>query len=149
MNFKAVMINNNKLTQHEVEIIKRTWGKVGDSVEVAIDFYNRLFYLSPVIRPMFKENIRLQARKFTTQISVLVEKISLRDAGSPEMNAFGKLHRATLVRPDHYGVVKEALFYTLKSHLKEEWNDCVEMAWIKFYKIIAATMMSSSHYAKS
>ncbi len=139
------MTGQDQLTPEEIEILRKTWCTVGKSVEMAIDFYNRLFYLYPALRPLFKEAIRLQARKFTAHISYLIKNIDNWNIIQVDIEELGKRHVTYEVKPQHYDFVKEALFYSMKIHLNQDWNEDVESAWIKFYKMVADQMMQFHH----
>jgi hemoglobin-like flavoprotein len=139
------MTTNNKLTSTEMESIRKTWTTVGNSIEMAIDFYNRLFYLYPSLRPMFKEDIRLQARKFTAHIFYLIKNMDNWSAIHSDIKELGKRHDTYEVKSQHYDFVKEALFYAMKTHLRGEWNESAESAWIKFYGMVAEEMMNFHH----
>jgi hemoglobin-like flavoprotein len=69
------MTKNEPLTAEQVEAVQNTWKQVEGSIELAIDFYNKLFYLYPSLRPLFKEDIRMQARKFTAHLSYLIKHV--------------------------------------------------------------------------
>ena len=145
MTHEKESIEHESLTPMEIEFIKRTWGKVGNSVEMAIDFYNRLFYLYPALRPLFKEDIRLQSRKFTAHLSYLIKNIQDWNNIQADIEELGKRHASYEVRSQHYNFVKESLFYSLKTHLSNDWTESTEIAWNKFYKLVADRMMSFHH----
>lgn len=140
------MIDDEKLTREEIALITETWSMVGDSVEMAIDLYNRLFYLYPAIRPLFKENIQLQARKFTAHIGYVITHLNDWNRIQPDITELGHRHAGYEVKAPHYEYVGEALIFALQRHLKDKWNEDVELAWVKFYKVVATLMMGSHHH---
>ena len=136
---------SNALTGDEIQLVQETWSRVENSIEMAIDFYNRLFYLYPFLRPMFKENIQLQARKFSAHVSLVIGNIKDRNTLQPMFEEMRNLHLNHNVKTRHYNYVQEALFYALKNHLVKEWDEHTESAWIKFYNIMASQMAASRH----
>ncbi len=146
MNRLEEMVDDKKLTPEEIAVITETWLMVGDSVEMAIDLYNRLFYLHPSIRPLFKENIQLQARKFTAHIGYVVTHLNEWSRIQPDINELGQRHTGYEVKTAHYEYVGDALIFALQRHLKGKWNEQVELAWIKFYRLVANQMMGSHHH---
>jgi hemoglobin-like flavoprotein len=139
------MTENEKLSEAEMEFIRKTWGTVGNSIEMAIDFYNRLFYLYPELRPLFKEDIRLQARKFTAHMFYLVKNVDNWASIQNDIQDLGRRHHSYEVKSQHYDFVREALFFAMKEHLREGWNTAVEVAWVKFYAMVASRMMQFHH----
>ena len=135
---------NEMLTLREVENVQKTWEMVGDSVEMAIDFYNRLFYRYPGLRPLFKEDIRMQARKFTAHLSYLIKNLYDWKRIQLDIEELGKRHVSYEVKEEDYTYVQEALIYALKNHLKDEWDENTAQAWIKLYRMIAELMKSAS-----
>jgi hemoglobin-like flavoprotein len=149
--FKFMMTENTmtekeQLTEEQMEAVQNSWKQVEGSIELAIDFYNRLFYLYPALRPLFKEDIRTQARKFTAHLSYLIKHVRNWDAINTDVQELGKRHVTYQVKPLHYEHVGEALFYALRFHLKTKWDAPVEEAWQKFYRIVADKMMGSPHH---
>jgi hemoglobin-like flavoprotein len=140
------MTKNEPLTAEQVEAVQNTWKQVEGSIELAIDFYNKLFYLYPSLRPLFKEDIRMQARKFTAHLSYLIKHVKNWETINSDVEELGKRHVAYQVKAQHYDHVGEALFYALQLHLKTKWDAQVEAAWGKFYKIVADKMMGSYHH---
>jgi hemoglobin-like flavoprotein len=138
-------IDNDLLNFSDVEIIQSSWMQVEGSIELAIDFYNKLFYLYPSIRPLFKEDIRTQARKFTAHLSFLVKNINSWSYLHKDVEDLGKRHVQYEVKTSHYEQVRLALFHALKIHLKNSWTPETELAWTKFYMMVADKMKEAHH----
>ncbi len=148
MTSAIAICENEGLTSMDVELVQNTWRKIEGSTEFAIDFYNKLFYLYPALRPLFKENIQMQARKVTAHFAYVINNIKNWEQVKPEIIALGRRHVKYEVQPEHYSHVADALFFALKAHLKEDWNSQVQIAWLKFYTTVTDEMLRAHYILK-
>lgn len=63
----------------------------------------------------------------------------------PVLTALGKRHVSYGVKKEHYPIIGQALIETLKTGLKDSWNDQLEKAWGDVYTIVKDTMIGD-HY---
>jgi hemoglobin-like flavoprotein len=125
-----------RLTSEEILLLKRTCAQINDAIELASDFYNRLFYLYPMLRPLFRQNIHSQASRLAPYLSDFMQDVGNWDDMERGIEEFR--HRYLFIDPSPllYGCVGEALFFALKNHLPGVWNAEVELTWSRFYNIV-------------
>lgn len=141
---------SDPLTVEEKQLIQSSWTQLGHSADMITDFYNQLFNLYPRLRPLFKEDIRLQSRKFTAHISYLISHIHDWKRLEGDLDELGKRHINYEVKPEYFDYVKEALFPAMKKHMgEEEWNESIEQAWTKFYRLVTTRMITAGRYLHS
>ena len=133
------------MTPTQIELVKSTWKKVVPiSTNAAELFYDRLFALDPLLRPMFKSDLRDQGRKLMQMIGVVVSGLNKLEEIVPKIEALGRGHAGYGVRPEHYDTVGAALLWTLKQGLDEAFTPDVELAWAEAYTLLAATMQRAA-----
>lgn len=143
---ETIRVEKGFLTQEEITLIQHSWATVSYSADMVIDFYNLLFEVYPRLRPLFKEDTRLQARKFTAHISYLISHINDWDRLQSDLAELGKRHVHYEVKAEYFDYVREALFPTMKRHMGGEWNEATEAAWMKFYQMVADRMTGVAHH---
>jgi hemoglobin-like flavoprotein len=62
----------------------------------------------------------------------------------PAVKALGVRHSGYSVTAAHYGIVGEALLWTLERGLGEGFTPQVRSAWAKVYDVLAATMQAGA-----
>jgi len=115
-------------------------------------FYKRLFELRPDYRALFKGDIASQKRKLLRMLAFIVKSLDFsdeqwRDDVPPEQDlmlvvlALGRRHTELYRIPsESYGVVAEALLWTLDYGLGEAFTPEVRAAWTRLYTLLAQTM---------
>jgi hemoglobin-like flavoprotein len=134
-----------QLTPKEIVLLKRTCTLINDTIELASDFYNRLFYLYPMLRPLFKENIHNQASRLTPFLFDSMHDVSNWDDVERGIEEFRQRYLFIDPSPLLYGCAGEALFFVLKNHLQGVWNAEVELTWSRFYSIVIKKMNTSGN----
>lgn len=130
------------LTAEQPYLLRRSFALVeGQSHVAALVFYQKLFELDPLLRPLFKNDIEEQARKL---MEMLAEALSLLE--KPEelvatLEKLGAVHVGYGVRPPHYNTVGAALLGMLERVLDKDFTQETRKAWADFYQIIAETML--------
>ena len=130
------------LTTEDIERVQSTFDRLWPiSAQTAGLFYERLFEIAPEVRPLFRNDIDEQKRKFIATLAVIVgsldnssKLISLTDTLARQHGNFG-------VRPAHYTIVGEALLWSLERGLGDSWNPGVAASWSKAYGIISTFMI--------
>jgi hemoglobin-like flavoprotein len=131
------------LTDQEISLIKKSWGKFRniDPVVVGDAFYSKLFFDRPALRKMFPHEMDAQYKKLLDMLNTIVMRLDRLDELTDEIIAMAKRHEGYGVRPEHYEPVGEALIWTLKTGMGNEWNEELKDAWIKCYGILANAMI--------
>jgi len=127
----------------QVALVQASWEKIRstDAAQVAAElFYARLFGLDPSIEPMFKGDMKEQARKLAAMVTFAVNGLTRVEAITPGLQALGQRHAGLGVKERHYETVGEALLWTLGKGLGPDFTGEVKEAWAIAYSVIAAAM---------
>jgi len=138
------MDNNPELTTEQIALVKDSWARIVPIAEVASElFYDRLFHINPELRPMFETvNLSSQRSKLIKAIHTVVMSLDRLDTLIPMISELGKRHADYGVEDQHYEQVGEALLWTLKTGLRQHWNDDVKAAWTNAYQLLAEVMIN-------
>ena len=71
------------------------------------------------------------------------------DELNEDIAAMARRHVHYGVRPAHYKLVGNALLWTLRQGLGQDWTIDVEQAWTKCYSNLADTMMRATELKKT
>jgi len=136
------------MTPKQIDLVQRSWSEVLSLGEIAIHmFYERLFFLDPSLRPMFRGDMREQRRKVMAMISFTVAGLNRIDEIIPGVKSLGRRHAGYGVRDEHYGTVGAALLWTLEQGLGEAFTPAVRDAWTTAYGVLANTMKDAGKLA--
>lgn len=134
------------LTSQQIELVTTSWKSVLPISETAAElFYNRLFELDPSLRPLFKDDIKVQGERLMNMINVAVNALNKLDDVVPAIQAMGRRHRDYNVKDEHYDTVAAALLWTLEQGLGEAFTADVKEAWTQVYTILATTMINAAN----
>jgi hemoglobin-like flavoprotein len=141
------------LTEAEKIAVKNSWRLVIPIADTAADlFYKRLFELRPDYAPLFKSDIASQKRKLVKMLAFVVQSVDYRASEWREdvpaeqdlmlvVLALGRRHSELYRIPeDSYGVVAQALIWTLDYGLGDAFTPDVRAAWTHLYMLLATTM---------
>jgi hemoglobin-like flavoprotein len=133
------------LTSNDIALVRASFARVATIQEAAADlFYDRLFVIAPELRALFPADLRGQKRKLMQMIATAVGGLSNLDKIVPAVKALGARHSGYGVTAAHYGIVGEALLWTLERGLGEAFTPEVRSAWAKVYGMLAATMQAGA-----
>ena len=104
------------------------------------EFYRRLFELAPEVRPMFKREMGLQAKKFSDMLAWVIAHLEHPDELCKEMHACGARHRDYGVEIDQYAHVGSALIWMFQHTLGDRFTSEMEEAWLEAYAFISFEM---------
>lgn len=107
-------------------------------------FYRELFLLDPTLRTLFVGNLERQGEKLMQMIGAAVNLADQPMRLLPVLRQLGARHAGYGVRRSHYDLVGLALVRTLELALGERFDTEVRAAWIKFYRLVATTMIEAS-----
>ncbi|MEC4727944.1 globin domain-containing protein [Shewanella sp. D64] len=129
------------LTQRQVQLVQHSFGLVEPISEQATDiFYDALFKIDPSLKPLFRNNMKVQGRKLIAMLKAAVEGLDDLDALVPVLKQLAQRHNAYGVKKSHFTPVGNALLYTLKTGLGSEYTDEVRQAWILVIHVVSDTM---------
>ena len=133
------------MTTEQVHFIRRTFAMLTRHDEVAaLVFYRRLFELDPALRPLFKGDIKEQARKLMETLGALIAMLERPQEMDLELFAMGERHAGYGVKDEHYATVGAALLRMLAETLGAEFTPEVRAAWTALYGAVAAKMKAGA-----
>lgn len=127
------------LSEREISLLQTSWGRVNHS-DIAVDIYNRLFYLNPATRLLFKENVGAQAQILVNKITYIIENLNNWESLKLELRELGERHILYGTVPAHYQQLLASLEFGLRAHLKSEFTTELGQVWVKFYWILVDAM---------
>lgn len=113
----------------------------------AHEFYRRLFELAPEVRPLFKGEIGLQAKKFSDTLAWVMAHLEHPDELSREMRELGARHGGYGVKIDHYAPLGSALIWMFQQSLGDRFSSEMEESWLEFYAFLSFEMERGSREA--
>jgi hemoglobin-like flavoprotein len=141
------------LNESERKMVRQSFRLVVPIADTAAElFYKRLFELRPDYRALFAADISAQKRKLLRMLAFIVKSLDYKDSDwrddvPPEQDlmlvvlALGRRHSELYRIPaESYGVVAEALLWTLDYGLGEAFTKDVRAAWTRLYTLLAQTM---------
>lgn len=139
------------MTDAEIRLVKQSWKTLRaiDPVIVGDLFYSKLFIANPSLRNMFPKKMDEQYTKLMDMLSVIIARLDRMDELNEDIAAMARRHVHYGVRPAHYKLVGNALLWTLRQGLGQDWTIDVEQAWTKCYSNLADTMMRATELKKT
>lgn len=113
------------------------------------EFYRRLFELAPEVRPMFKREMDLQAKKFSEMLAWVIAHLEHPDELCAELRTLGARHRDYGVEIDQYAHVGSALMWMFQHTLGDRFTSEMEEAWLEAYAFISFEMERGAREAAS
>ena len=104
------------------------------------EFYRRLFELAPEVRPLFKGDIGLQAKKLSDMLGWTIAHLENPGELCKELRALGARHRDYGVEIDQYAPLGSALIWMFQRTLGDRFTLEMEDAWLEAYAFISSEM---------
>ena len=118
----------------------------GSPGNVTRDFYDHLFKAAPSVRPLFRDDVDVQADKLLDMLVVLVQSLDHLQELVTEIESLGVRHAAYGVKEEHYILVARVLMVTLRDHISN-WSDQDENAWGMLLDYVADLMITGAREA--
>ena len=133
------------MTPNQIDLVQRSWNQVAPMGEAAVlMFYERLFFVDPSLRIMFRGDMKRQSRKVLEMMSFTVDGLNRVHEIVPVVQSLGRRHAEYGVRDEHYGIVGAALLWTLAQGLGSAFTPAVREAWTAAYALLADTMKDAA-----
>jgi hemoglobin-like flavoprotein len=133
------------MTPNQIGLVQRSWNQVVPMGEAAVlMFYERLFFVDPSLRLMFRGDMKRQSRKVLEMITFTVAGLSRIDEIVPVVQSLGRRHAVYGTRDEHYVTVGAALLWTLEQGLGAAFTPAVREAWAAAYALLANTMKDAA-----
>jgi len=135
---------------HQKELVQSSFAKVVPIADKAADlFYDRLFSIDPVLRPLFKGDLKEQKKKLMQMLAGAVKGLDDMDTLVPVVRQLGARHAGYGVKDEHYETVAAALLWTLSKGLGEAFTSETREAWVEVYGIISTVMQEGARTARA
>ncbi len=136
-----------QLTATQIKLIKKSWEvfRTIDPVIIGEVFYGKLFLQHPALKQLFNTSMDEQYKKLIDMLSVIVSRLEKLDEINDEIYKMALRHVQYGVKPKHYEFVGDALLWTLKHGLGNDWNTETEQAWLLCYSILSGAMIDVAY----
>ena len=129
------------ITEAQISLVQSSFVHVLPIADTAGQLlYGRIFTLAPETRSLFDDDIEPQAKRLMTAVKAAVDGLGNLEQIAPFLVKLGARHIRYGVRPEHFGVVAEALLWTLEQGLGDLFTEDVREAWIAAWGVIADAM---------
>jgi hemoglobin-like flavoprotein len=136
------------MTPNQIDLVQRSWAQVAPMGEAAIlMFYERLFFMDPSLRILFRGDMTKQSRKVLAMLSFTVDALRRPADIMPLVQSMGRRHTGYGVREEHYDTVGAALLWTLEQGLGRAFTPAVREAWTAAFGVLAGTMKEAAKLA--
>jgi hemoglobin-like flavoprotein len=130
----------------QIKLVQESFKKVIPIADAAAEiFYKELFEISPKLRLLFKGNMQDQGKKLMSTLAIVIAGLDKPDTIIPAAQKLAIKHVHYGVKSEDYTVVGNALLYTLKQGLGDNFNDELRQAWINAYKLLADVMKEAAY----
>jgi nitric oxide dioxygenase len=131
------------LSENNIQIIKDSFKKFENNGNAfSTCFYQCLFDLSPIIRPMFKKDMRAQELHFIVLLTSAIENIDNPNFVIEKLNSLAEMHVNLGVNIIHFKMVKRAFLLALEYELRSECKPSTTEAWSQYYDWLAKPLIS-------
>jgi nitric oxide dioxygenase len=136
------------MQEKDVDLVQSSFKKVVPIADKAAEiFYARLFELDPDLKKLFKTDLKEQGKKLMATLGMVV--MGLKDLAKivPAAEALAVRHIGYGVKEEDYTTVGNALLYTLKTGLGDDFTPEVRAAWVEAYTLLSRTMKDAARKA--
>jgi nitric oxide dioxygenase len=132
------------MTKQQITLVQHSWSKIEPLAQQAGEkFYVKLFNSEPLLRHLFKTDLRQQACKLTAMLNHLIKNLNNKNMLQPELERLGKRHNSYGAQPEHYYIVAECLLTTISDGMKNEWTPELRDAWVALLQWLTDTMQNA------
>ena len=130
------------MTAQQIRLVRETMPSLTEcALPLSQLFYGRLFQTMPGLRPMFRNDIRVQGRKFIDMLMALIDRLDNLEQTLPVLR---QRHVAYGVLPEHYAPVCAALEWTLAQGLQAEFTGATRAAWSQMLAEVGGVMQAGA-----
>lgn len=130
------------LTSEQIELIRDSFHRLEPDAEVAEKFYDRLFEIAPELRSMFRSDMTGQGMRFMRTMRVIVQYLDEPESLRPYLRKLAEGHAAYGVKAKHFKPMGQALIWTMRQALGDEFPEGADDAWEAAYELLAYEMVS-------
>jgi len=134
------------MSPEHIVLVQQSWQKIKPMTsEMAELFYNNLFEMDPLLKPLFKNNIKDQGNKLMTMLDAAIKLLDDPDKLLPAVQKLGVRHLEYKFEESHYKTVGAALIKTLETGLGNNFTETVKEAWLYVYQTLSQTMILAAN----
>jgi len=138
------MIPTNKLplSARQIGLVRESFESLKEyETAVLVLFYGRLFEIAPETRPLFKIEIRDQAKKLMETLGLAIDALERFEELIPKLAELGRKHTTYGVQAHHYENLRSALLWAMGQALGVEFDRETRTAWDQLITTIATVML--------
>lgn len=138
------------LTKEQSKLVKSSFGKIAPfALQAANTFYARLFEIAPETKDLFIEtDMTLLGNKLMQVIGTVVSSVDHIEGVTPSLRTLGARHISYKVSEAHYKPVREALLYTMATHMGTAFDDETREAWEMVFDMLIERMIEGAETTK-
>jgi nitric oxide dioxygenase len=133
------------LADDDLDLVRASFRELAvDGAQAAATFYDRLFAVTPTLRPLFPADLDQQCTKLMSMLGAIVAQLHDHAALQPMLADLARRHAGYGARPAHYEHVGEALIWTLGRRLGDGFTADHAAAWRRAYGALSSTMIDAT-----
>ncbi len=130
------------LTTAQIGLIRDSFRRLQPDVETASGLlYERLFEIAPELRAMFRSDMTGQGMQFMSTLGVILQHLDDPQALRPHLEHLAQGHAACGVKPEHFHPMGQALIWSMRETLGENFPEGAAAAWEAAYALLAREMV--------
>jgi len=131
------------ISENDKALIKESFILIDQNSTVfSRHFYDCLFTLEPMVKPLFKAERNLIEKHFITLITLCVKKIDNFSEMNDQLFKLGQAHRYLKVKESQLAIVRKALVLSIEYELRSKCTPSIINAWSNYIDLISAQMIA-------
>ena len=129
------------MNAEQVKLLRDTFKAIEPMAQETGDMlYNKLFEIDPSLQPLFKGDLKTQARMVITAIGLAVSGLGKPEDLQDQVKSLGTRHVNYGVQPRDINTFGAALIWALEQSLGPAFTPEVKEAWIAAYGVLSVAM---------
>lgn len=135
--------SGDKPTARDIALVRDSLTRIVPVAQGAVDlFYRHLFVIAPELRSLFPGDLAAQKCRIAVMLGTVIRSLHDPETLLADLRLLGARHQGYGVTSAHYLVFGETLLWTLQRILGDAFTPATRTAWVKVYRMIAATMQA-------
>lgn len=133
------------MSPSQIDLVQSSFAEVKPIAATAAElFYERLFFLDPSLRKLFRNDMGKQGQMLMGMIGAAVGGLRNLETLAPVVRQLGARHVGYGVKDEHYQTVGAALLWTLEQGLGARFTPEVRDAWAAAYELLSQVMQQGA-----
>ena len=129
------------MNAEQVKLLRETFKSIEPMAqETGEMLYTKLFEIDPSLKPLFKGDLKTQAKMIMTAIGLAVAGLDQPDNLGQQVKALGTRHVNYGVQPRDVNTFGAALIWALEQTLGPAFTPEVKEAWVAAYGVLSVAM---------